>query len=197
MIKNVIFDIGNVIFNYDRDSLLHHFYNGKDFELLKEKTFKNWEMLDEDAISLDEYYELVKKDLPPHLSRYALSALKTWEYFMNQNNEIIDLIHELKQKGYKLFILSNITKHFVNVSYKFPILKEFDGIVYSSLIKLVKPNKEIYKYLLNKYNLNPEECVFVDDTKTNLAGAARFGIKTFHFVSNPSELRNFILNNNF
>ena len=195
MIKNIIFDMGNVIFNYDRDYLLHHFYNGKDFDLLKEKTFKNWELLDEDAISLDEYYENVKKELPFPLSLYALSALKTWEYFMDYNKEVISLIQELKQNGYKLFILSNITKHFVNVQYKFPILKEFDGLVFSSLIKVVKPNKEIYEYLLEKYNLNPKECIFIDDTKKNLAGAARFGIKTFHFQSNANDLSDFILNN--
>lgn len=197
MIKNVIFDMGNVIFNYDRDILLKHFYNGKDFELLKEMAFKNWELLDEDAMSLEEYYENVKKDLPSSLSHYALSALQTWEYFMTQNSEMISLIRELKQKGYKLYVLSNITKHFVNVQYKFPILKEFDGLVFSSLIKKVKPNSEIYKFLLNKYNLNPKECIFIDDTKKNLAGAARFGIKTFHYQSNTDDLRNFILNNNF
>jgi len=192
MIKNVIFDMGNVIFNYDRDYLLRHFYNGEDFELLKERAFKNWELLDEDAISLDEFYDNVKKELSPELSSYALSALKTWEYFMNYNREIMSLIQELKQKGYKLYILSNITKHFVSVQYKFPILKEFDGVVFSSLIKHVKPNKEIYEYLLNKYKLNPKECIFVDDTKKNLAGAARFGIKTFHFDSNTKDLRDFI-----
>ncbi len=197
MIKNVIFDMGNVIFNYDRDYLLHHFYNGKDFELLKEKAFKNWELLDEDSISLDEYYNNIKEELPNELSSCAISALKNWEYFMDYNRQVISLIQELKQKGYKLFILSNITKHFVNVQYKFPILKEFDGLVFSSVIKQVKPNKEIYEYLLNRYSLNPKECIFVDDTKTNLAGAARFGIKTFHFNSNVNELRNFILNNQF
>ncbi len=197
MIKNVIFDMGNVMFNYDRDYLLSHFYTGKDFELLKEKAFKNWELLDEDAMSLDEYYKDVENELPPYLSHYALSALKTWEYFMTQNKEVISLIRELKQKGYKLYILSNITKHFVNIQYKFPILKEFDGLVFSSLIKSVKPNKEIYEYLLNKYNLNPEECIFIDDTKKNLAGAARFGIKTFHFQSNVKELKDFIFNNDF
>lgn len=197
MIKNVIFDMGNVIFNYDRDFLLSHFYKGKEFDLLKEKAFSNWELLDEDAMSLADFYDNVKNSLPPHLSHIAISALQNWEYFMTQNKEMICLIRELKQKGYKLYVLSNITKHFVNVQYKFPILKEFDGLVFSSLIKKVKPNSEIYEFLLNKYNLNPKECIFIDDTKKNLAGAARFGIKTFHYQSNTDDLRNFIFNNNF
>ena len=167
MIKNVIFDIGNVILNFNRDYLLKHFYNGKDYELLKEKTFYNWELLDEDGLSLE-------------------------EYFMHYSDGIIDLIRELKQKGYKLYILSNMTRHFINNSYKFPILKEFDGIVYSAPIKMVKPNEEIYKYILDKYNLVANECLFIDDTKTNLVTATRFGIHAFHFDSNTAELRNFI-----
>ena len=111
---------------------------------------------------------------------------------MNYSEGIIDLIKELKQKGYKLYILSNMTRHFINNSYKFPILKEFDGIVYSSLIKMVKPNDDIYQYILDKFGLIANECVFVDDTKTNLVTATRFGIHTFHYHCNTDELRNFI-----
>lgn len=192
MIKNIIFDIGNVILKFNRDYLLKHFYNGKDYELLKEKTFYNWELLDEDGLTLEEYYENVENSLPKELSHYALSVLKNWEYFMHYSEEIIDLIRELKQKGYKLFILSNMTRHFINNSYKFPILKEFDGIVFSAPIKMVKPNDDIYQYLLDKFNLVASECLFIDDTKTNLVAATRFGIQTFHYDSNTDELRNFI-----
>lgn len=192
MIKNIIFDIGNVILKFNRDFLLKHFYNGKEYELLKEKTFKDWELLDEDALTLEEYNENVKNSLPDHLSPYALSTLNNWEYYMHYSDGIISLIQELKQKGYKLFILSNMTRHFINASYKFPILKEFDGIVYSAPIKMVKPNEEIYTYLLNKYQINATESVFIDDMKTNLATAARLGIKTFHYQSNTEELREFL-----
>jgi putative hydrolase of the HAD superfamily len=85
-----------------------------------------------------------------------------------------------------------MTRHFIEREYKFPIFDLFDGIVYSAPIKMVKPNKKIYEYILNKYQLVPEECLFVDDTKKNLAAAARFGISTFHFDDNVNELRNFI-----
>ena len=85
-----------------------------------------------------------------------------------------------------------MTRHFINNSYKFPILKEFDGIVYSAPIKMVKPNDDIYKHILNKFNLVASECLFIDDTKTNLTAAARFGIHTFHFNDNVEELRKFI-----
>ena len=57
----------------------------------------------------------------------------------------------------------------------------------------MKPNPEIYKHILEKYSLNPEQCLFIDDIKENLAGAARFGIKTFLFKDNVKELNDYIL----
>lgn len=192
MIKNIIFDIGNVILKFGRDYLLSHFYTGKDYDLLKEKLFCRWEDLDEDLISLEEYKKSVSDSLPDHLRHYAMSVLNYWDYFMTYSDGIIALIQELKQKGYKLYILSNMTRHFIEREYKFPILKEFDGIVYSAPIKMVKPNDDIYHYILHKYSLKAEECLFIDDTKPNLATAARFGIKTFHYENNTKELRDFI-----
>ena len=192
MVKNIIFDIGNVILKFGRDFLLSNFYNGPEYEFLKEKIFCRWEDLDEDLISLDDYKKNVYDSLPKHLQNIAMSVLNNWEYFMTYSDGIISFIQELKQKGFKLYILSNMTKHFIEREYKFPILKEFDGIVYSASIKMVKPNADIYNYILNKYNLVPNECVFIDDTKTNLAAAARFGIKTFHYEFNTRELRDYI-----
>ena len=193
MLKNVIFDITNVILKFNRDDLLSHFYNGKDYDLLKEKLFCDWELLDEGLISVEDYNKNVLASLPEHLRPYALSVLDNWEYYMYFNHEIIDLIRELKCKGYNLYLLSNITQHFIDHDYLFPIFREFDGIVYSAPIKLLKPNPEIYKYLLDKFSLKGEECLFIDDIKENLVGATRFKIKTFHYNFNTQELRDYIL----
>ncbi|MBQ7237031.1 MAG: HAD family phosphatase [Clostridia bacterium] len=193
MIKNVIFDIGNVILKFNRDFLLGHFYQGEEYNFLKENVFRDWEKLDEDLLTLDEYKQNVKKSLPERLHAPALGVLNNWEYYMTYSDGIIPLIQELKQRGFKLYILSNMTRHFIEREYKFPIFKEFDGIVYSAPIKMVKPNENIYRYLLDKYSLNPKECVFVDDIKTNLAAAARFGIKTFLYENNTEQLKNYIL----
>ena len=193
MIKNVIFDIGNVILKFSRDFLLGHFYQGEEYEFLKENVFRDWEKLDEDLLTLDEYKRNVVASLPTHLHAPALGVLNNWEYYMTYSDGIISLIQELKQRGYKLYVLSNMTRHFIEREYKFPIFKEFDGIVYSAPIKMIKPNQEIYRYLLDKFSLNPEECIFIDDIKTNLAAAARFGIKTFLYENNTDKLKDFIL----
>ena len=193
MIKNIIFDIGNVILKFNRDTLLRHFYNGDEFEFLKEKLFYEWEKLDEDLVSLQEYKDNVLSSIPKHLHNFATGVLDNWEYFVRYTEGIIDFIYSLKKRGYKLYILSNMTRHFIERDYKFPILKEFDGIVYSAPIKMVKPDPKIYEYILHKFSLNPSECLFIDDTKKNLVEATRFGIKTFHFENNLSKLKEFIL----
>ena len=192
MIKNIIFDIGNVILKFSRDFLLSSIYTGEDYELLKEKLFCDWEQLDEDLISLTDYETKVLNSLPKRLHSYALAVLNNWEYFMRYTKGTRELIAELKQKGYKLYILSNMTRHFIEREYKFPIFDLFDGIVYSAPIKMIKPNPEIYEYILAKYSLNPTECLFIDDMKTNLATAARFGIKTFLYCDNTEQLRDYI-----
>lgn len=192
MIKNIIFDIGNVILKFSRDFLLKSIYQGDEYEFLKEKLFENWEKLDEDLLSLEEYHQQVLNSLPNHLHSYASAVLNNWEYFMTYTKGIRELIAELKERGFNLYILSNMTRHFIERDYKFPFLDYFDGIVYSAPIKIVKPNPEIYEHLLNKYNLVANECIFIDDTKTNLTAAARFGIHTFHFNDNAEDLRKFI-----
>lgn len=193
MLKNIIFDIGNVILKFNKDFLLSSFYQGEEYDFLKNETFRDWEMLDDDRISQADYKAKVSANLPTHLSPYAMSVLNNWEYFMRYTPGIQQLIFDLKNSGFKLYVLSNMTYHFIEREYKFPIFKEFDGIVYSAPIKLLKPNPKIYEYILNKFNLNAQECLFIDDIETNLTAAARFGIHTFHFEGNTDSLREFIL----
>lgn len=192
MLKNIIFDIGNVLLKFNRDYLLSRFYRGEDFEYLKDVIFKDWEMMDDDSLTPKEHLGTVLKALPQKYHSVATELLTTWEDYMTYTDGITDYVKELKKRGYKLYILSNMTTHFIERENKFEILKYFDGIVYSAPIKMMKPNPEIYSYILNKFDLNPEETLFIDDTKKNLAAAARFGINTFLFNDNLDELKRFV-----
>ncbi len=192
MIKNIIFDIGNVLLRFNRDYLLSQFYQGTEFEYVKDIIFKDWEKMDDNTLTPAEHLQSVLNVLPTKYHQIATSLLTTWEDYMIYSDGIIDLVKELKEKGYKLYILSNMTTHFIERESKFEILKYFDGIVYSAPIKIMKPDPAIYEYILTKYSLNPTECLFVDDMKTNLTEAARFGIKTFLFNNNAQELKKYI-----
>ncbi len=193
MIKNVIFDIGKVLLCFDRIGLLKKYYKGNDLEEFSKVLFKGWERQDEGLISVEDYKKERIAELPANQKDAGKAILDYWEYSMFYKEGMVKLINELKEKGYKLYVLSNMTFHFIQREYKFPIFKLFDGIVYSAPIKMIKPNPEIFKYILTKYDLVPEECVFTDDMKENLAEAARFNIKTFHYQDNTSQLREFIL----
>jgi FMN phosphatase YigB (HAD superfamily) len=132
--------------------------------------------------------------IPEKYHNIARELLNNWENSMTFTPGICEYFSELKKKGYNLYILYNMTRHFMANDYKFHEgFKYFDGIVYSAPIKMLKPNPEIYEFILNKYSLNPKECLFVDDLKENLAGAARFGIKTFLFNDNLDELKQYVL----
>lgn len=193
MIKNVIFDITRVLLKFDRVKLLSSYYQGEDFDFLMENLFLGWEGMDEDSISVEDYQKLVLSRLPEKYHALAVDLLNNWENSMTFTDGICDYLKELKEKGYKLYILSNMTRHFIKNAYKFDDgFKYFDGIVYSAPIKLLKPDVRIYQYICNEYNLKPEECLFVDDLKENLAGAARLSIKTFWFQNNLDELKKFI-----
>lgn len=192
MIKNVIFDIGSVLLSFNREFLLKTYYNGEDYKTLSDLIFVKWDRQDEGKISVEDYTEERVNALPEHLRSIARTILGNWEYSMYYKDGMVDLVRELKEKGYKLYILSNMTYHFIKRDFRYPLFKEFDGIVYSAPIKMMKPNQEIFSYVINKYSLEPTETVFVDDLKENLAAAARFKINTFLYQDNTDKLKEFI-----
>ena len=96
----------------------------------------------------------------------------------------VDLAHSVKRNGNKIFVLSNM--HKASIEYlerKYSFWDIFDGIVISCRIHLVKPEPEIFKYILNKYGLEAEETVFIDDTDVHLESASGLGIKPVKFIN--------------
>ena len=92
-----------------------------------------------------------------------------------------ELIAELKAAGYKLFVLSNMSKEYIDFLREMDVFKYFDGQIISCEVGLIKPEKEIYELLLERYNLEPEQTIFIDDRKQNVEAAAEIGIVPFHF----------------
>jgi HAD superfamily hydrolase (TIGR01509 family) len=95
------------------------------------------------------------------------------------NSKILDLIKTLKEKKYKIFLLSNIDKESLELlqrSYK-KIFSFFDGIIFSCNVKLLKPDPLIYDYCIKKYHLTPKQTVLIDDQKDNIRSAKKIGIQ--------------------
>jgi epoxide hydrolase-like predicted phosphatase len=111
----------------------------------------------------------------------------------------VELIRELKAKGYKLYVLSNMWKEYIEYLRKLSVFDYFDYQVVSCEIHLGKPDPKIYEYLLECCKLNPAETIFIDDRKDNVEVAAEMGIVPFHFdrrnpVETCDELRKIIYN---
>ena len=92
-------------------------------------------------------------------------------------------VRSLKEKGYRLYILSNYSGDlFERTKEKMPFLPYMDGTLFSYTCHLTKPEPEIYQHLIQKFSLTPDRCVFLDDTKANVEAAEQAGIHGIHFM---------------
>lgn len=185
MIKNIIFDIGGVIFD-DSDLNLSKLLN-KNLEEVKKiakiayggnfkKCLLGQMKVEQHILDLQncgvENYDVIKYILSYENLRYSFPVMVN----------TIEVIKELRKRNYKIYLLSNITES----SYKYicktiNVDELFDGGLFSYEEHMVKPNKEFYEKLINKYNLNKEETIFFDDKEKNIIAANEIGIKAIQF----------------
>lgn len=193
MIKNIIFDMGQVLIKFEP----YHFISRlgvtdkNDVEILYQGIYKapEWSMMDEGVISQEEGCKIIESRLPEHLRKYVADLTCNWDRPILPVEGAKELIKELKDNGYKIYLLSNASFNQKNYWPKIPGSEYFDGTVVSCFVKMIKPNKKIYEYLLNTYNLKAEECVFIDDAIKNVEGSLNVGIKGILFNQDYNEIR--------
>jgi putative hydrolase of the HAD superfamily len=195
MIKNIIFDCGRVIMQYDERYISSFFTdNEEDTELLATVGMhrKYWNAFDEGTLAEKDYLEAVKKELPERLHSAVEGLCAAWTSHMPPVEGIEDVIKEIKASGKGLYLLSNFNKRLRNELHLAPSLLLFDGLVISGEIGMVKPNVEIYEYLLKKYGLDASECLFVDDRLDNIEAGESVGIKGYLFDGDAEKLRAYL-----
>lgn len=191
-ISTIIFDIGDVLVSANiKDYLIAdpEIPNEIVDELLKLWFIDKDEV--DDTMDLDTYREIINKRMGvefskyiPKLFRYNVECVTAFDY-------TIPMIQDLKDKGYKVYYLSNWsawTYDLLQEAGKFDFLKLMDGGVFSYDVGYMKPNEEIYKILLNKYKINPEEAVFFDDREENIEAANKLGIHGIHFPRHDASI---------
>ena len=113
---------------------------------------------------------------------YGVLLLKRYFFFEKGHMRMTEVVEELRLKGYRLFLLSNIYlasgQHFKD---KYPFLMLFDKVYFSSDTGYYKPDRRAYEQVLKENNLKPEECIFFDDTPRNVEAAAALGIEAYVF----------------
>ncbi len=193
--KNIIFDFGNVLARFnDREVLGHYCSSPEEFQRMKKALFYDWDALDGGKIEYSKYMATVKQQLPSSLHSKLDLLSETWYQHLSPLTQTWSLIHELKESGYALYILSNASTYFAEHSSFFEITKAFDGIVFSGPLKMEKPNHEIYHYLFHTFQLIPEECLFLDDKEENIHTGMELGMDGIVFdLSILPQLRQMLL----
>lgn len=201
MIKNIIFDIGNVILNFDLDKVLPKFIENEDdqkFILDNVINSPEWlgnSLIDTGYITREAAMELVK-DRTNNIKDDVIEKFwLTYNDYANIDSRVLEIIKRLKENNYNIYLLSNINPYTHEYVKKSGLFEMVDGYVLSYEVHKIKPYIGIYKELLNKYNLNPEECLFVDDRESNMDTANKLGIKGTHVIPDNYESIIELLNN--
>lgn len=180
MIKNIVFDMGMVLVSFNWKEYLETLpFDKATKDLMVEKALGNlnvWNEHDRGVLSDEEFITFASREAP--------QIREPLRVYMDGVGRIIreydyskEWLHTLKERGYRIYILSNYgATPYQYAREHFTYFDEADGIVISSDVKMVKPEPGIYQYLLEHFQLNPEETVFIDDRKDNIQAAATFGI---------------------
>lgn len=180
MPKNIIFDIGGVLLEYRwLDMLMDYGLSRDKAEEIGRKMFDDplWSELDLEVRPTVEVISDFQKKYPEYAQ--VIEWFITHGEFMHVGRpNVWKLIPKLKEKGYKLYILSNYSSELFSKHTKdVPFLKEMDGVLVSYMIHKAKPNPDIYQHLIDTYELNPEESLFFDDREENVKAAQELGIE--------------------
>lgn len=180
MIKNIIFDLGNVLIKYSPESFLEKNVKKERQEKFIATVFKSkeWLELDRGTLSYEDAIEKFAEIIPEDRENLEKLFKNNIMDCLAPIEENIEILKKLKKKGYNLFVLSNFHRPaFEHVQKEWEFFDEFDGGVISCYCHLLKPNQRIYELLLARYGLIPEETLFIDDTKINVEKAEKIGME--------------------
>ena len=197
MIKNIVFDLGNVIIRWDPNYIISQYTDNPEIHNeLYEKIFASpyWLAFDTGNLTREEVIRNIQKTTSYKYYNIIVDIVYYWYQHCPMIDGMESLVKELKEQGHNIYLLSNTNIHFDEYKDTLPIMKYFDGYYISAIKKLIKPHREIYEDFLKEFNLQAEECIFIDDIKQNIKGAKKVGIDGYQFDGNIEALKNYIKN---
>lgn len=184
--KNIVFDLAGVVVARNQERcpqyIMDYFYFINSGEALPEF----WDDYDRGTRDIDSVAQCLAEFRGSDFETAKSRMLEAVTY-QEQVAPTTELIAELKAAGYRLFVLSNMSKDYIEFLREMPVFQHFEGEIVSCEVGLIKPEREIYNLLLDRYNLVPEQTMFIDDRKPNVDAAAEVGINPFHFDRNDPE----------
>lgn len=193
MIRNVVFDMGQVLIHWNPHLLLtpFHLTPGEEDAVIRE-LFQSveWVRLDRGTITEEGTVRAVCERLPETLHTCVREVVTRWHARTLEPMEgMADLLRELKEKGMHIYLLSNANLKLRSYFPRIPGSECFDGLMVSAEERLLKPQHEIFEALLSRFGLKAEECFFVDDAPANVEGAAEAGLSGTVFYGDVPRLR--------
>lgn len=192
MIKNILFDMGNVLIRFDRNLFLERLsVSAEDKAILYREVFAGveWAQMDRGTKTEETALESICRRIPARLHAAAEEMIFRWDEPLIPIPGMYELVEELKGKGYGIYLLSNASRR--QHAY-WPRIKEsrfFDGTLISADEYVMKPQPEIYRLCLQRFGLKAEECFFVDDMAHNVEGAIFCGLSGAVFHADAARLR--------
>lgn len=177
--KNIVFDLGGVVFARDPRKFEPEFIEFFSYILLPEMP-KFWEEYDRGVVTFEEIITSLA-DYNACSRELAESNLRRSILTQEEVPATKALIADLKAAGYRLYVLSNMSLEFIEFLRKKEVYAHFDGEVVSCLEHVVKPDAAIYNRLVERYGLKPEETLFVDDRPKNIIAARALGWEGYDF----------------
>jgi len=193
MIKNIIFDYGNVLVDWNPEYLFLPVFGG-DKEKCRYFTEnicnREWFTRIDQGESMDVCVAELQKAYPEYADVIALFRDRWFDMCSGDIPGMLEIIQELKNSGIGVYGLTNWpAETFTEARRRFRTLASIDNYVVSSAVRLAKPQPEIFQLLLSKYNLKAEECVFIDDRVDNVNAAKALGITGIVYPGSADALR--------
>ncbi|XOQ48779.1 MAG: HAD-IA family hydrolase [Eubacteriales bacterium] len=193
MIKNIVFDMGNVLLAYTPQKYMKTITTDVTIRnaVLKELFLgEEWQRLDAGTITEEEAVRRVSARIPQY-AEYVQKAMDNWHSDLTPMPGMPEIIKALKQSGYSIYLLSNTSLRFFKYQGKVEMFRYFDGFLISAKEKLLKPDPAIFKCLCKRYRLAADECLFIDDLQTNIDGSEKAGFHG-HLFQGAEELREYL-----
>jgi putative hydrolase of the HAD superfamily len=183
-LRNIVFDFGGVLVTWRPQEIIDSFYAQPVLrEALRTHAFQHDDWLEMDRGTLDEATVAIRCAARMARPEAELRALFDHVRAALQPIEpTVALLHELRGRGFKLYGLSNMSATiFAYLASRHEFFKLFDGIVVSGVVKLLKPEREIYEHLRDRFELDFAESVFIDDLARNVESARAVGLPAIQF----------------
>ena len=192
MIRNIVFDMGKVLVGYDGMRVCEHFIeNEHDRKRVHTAVFVSpeWVMMDMGLLTDERALQSIRARLPQRLHEMAEVCLREWHnYCMWTYTEMEPVVRRLKERGFGIYLCSNAAIRLLDCCKKvIPAVECFDGLLFSADVKCMKPQKEMYGHLIERFGLIPEECFFIDDVQENIEGARACGMDGYCFADGDFE----------